>query len=144
MTNLSDYLRDGANPQARAVLSFIQDFTIEKSWNDEAKEYDACPKVARWENCREQGYVISMRTKDYQKQLNIAFFEHRNSDSIHAIKWEETTMNSPTIETAQFKGQVYKDKYDTSFSVPYGAIVKMAKWIETELTAFWEANLPKK
>ena len=68
--------------------------------------------VARWENCREQGYVISLRLPTYSKQLNIAFFEHRNTDSICAIVWEQRTLNSPTIETAEF-GDVYKTKWDT-------------------------------
>ena len=136
---LENYLEDGANYQARATLMFLQrDADIEESWNDEWKRYDAEIQVARWENCREQGYIISMRSKDYKRQINIAFFEHRNSDQICAVKWKQCSTNSLTIETADFGGEVYKDKWDTSFGVGYGEITKMAEWIEEQLEEFWE------
>ncbi len=134
MTNLEWYLNDGANYQARAVLCLLQGIF----YIDNLSEFNK-PKVARWENCREQGYVITFRNSDYKKQLNIAFFEHRNSDAICAIKWEQNTMNSPTIDTAEFT-DVYKDKYDTSFDVSWCEIRKMAEWISNELKAFWENN----
>lgn len=137
MTNLKEYLQDGANYQAKAVLAFLQRMSIEESWNDERKEYDAEPKVARWENCREQGYIVSLRSKNRGQQLNIAFFEHRNSDSICAIKWEQISMNSITIDTAQFNGQCYNSKWDVSKSVSYGQAKELADWIEAELTEFW-------
>lgn len=140
MTKLEYYNYDGANHQARAVLCFLQNRSIESSWDGDKHSYLAEPKVARWENCREQGYVISMRNKSYSKQINIAFFEHRNSDSICAIKWEQVTLNSPTIDTAEF-GDIYKDKYDTSFDVRYGEIEKMANWIFEELDEWWGNNL---
>lgn len=144
MTNLKNYLEDGANYQAKAVLAFVQiNGDIESSWDSEEKKYIAEPKVARWENCREQGYIISLKTKDYSKQLNIAFFEHRNSDDICAVKWEQNSMNTITIDNAEF-GDVYKDKYDTSFDVRYGEVVKMADWITKELNEFWVSNLIKK
>jgi len=137
MTNLTDYLNDGANYQAKAVLAFLQTGSPEYSWNDETKQYDAVPKVARWENCREQGYIVSLRTKDYSRQLNIAFFEHRNSDSICAIKWEQTSMNTLTIDTANFV-DVYKDKWDVSKSVGYGEVSEMSVWIEEQFESFWK------
>jgi len=139
MTPIEIYNNDGANYQAQAVMAFLKNITIEESWNDDARKYDAEIKVSRWENCREQGYVICMRTKDYSKQINIAFFEHRNSDNICAIKWEQITTNAPTIDTAEF-GDVYKDKYDVSHSVGYGEIPSMSEWITNELEEFWENN----
>lgn len=141
MTNLQDYIKDGADASARAVLCLLQGiFGIEKSPKDEWDKYEAEPKIARWENCREQGYVISLKNKDYSKQLNIAFFEHRNSDSIHSVRWEQITLNSPTIDTAEF-GNVYKSKYDTSYSVDYNGHYEMAEWINRELNDFWTTNL---
>ena len=86
MIKLENYLQDGANYQARATLMYLQaDAEIEESWNKCYEKYDAKIKVGRWENCREQGYVVSLKNKE-KKQLNIAFFGHRNSDEIHAIK----------------------------------------------------------
>lgn len=137
MTSLNDYLKDGANNQARAVLSMLQGFNIEESWDDQFHRYKAEPMVSRWQNCREQGYVLSLVAP--AGTLQIAWFEHRNSDDICAIKWEQSSFpNSPTIETADFGGACYKDKYDVSHSVGYGEIVKMADWIGEQLTAYWQ------
>lgn len=131
---------DGANAQARAVLAYLSAHDgIEGSWSAEGKCYDARPEVARWHNCREQGYVVFMRAKDRSRQINIAFFEHRNSDSICAIEWEQLTVsgNPPTIESMDTGGTVYKTKYDVSHSVAYGQAAEMADWIYARLTAFW-------
>tara|TARA_B100000809_G_C14765198_1_gene397324 strand:- start:54 stop:497 length:444 start_codon:yes stop_codon:yes gene_type:complete len=137
MTRLENYLEDGADHQARATLMFLQrnGGNIEESWNDEWKRYDAEIQVGRWENSREQGYVVSLRNKKLE-QLNIAFFEHRNTDDICSVKWQQVCMNTPTIDSAKF-GDVYKDKYDTSHSVGYGKAYEMAEWIIKQLTEHW-------
>jgi len=145
MTRLENYLQDGANYQARATLMFLQrNANIESSWNKECKCYDAEIKVARWENCREQGYIVSLCSQKLGggKQLNIAFFEHRNSDSICAVKWEQNSWNTINIDNAVF-GDVYKDKYDTSHSVGYGEAYGMAEWITEQLIEFWNRHNPK-
>lgn len=138
---IADYLNDGAGHQAKGVLAYLQPFAqIESSWNTEQKRYTAEVEIARWENCREQGYVVSLRSANYKRCLHIIFFEHRNSDSICAVKWEQTGLiNSPTIDTAKF-GKVYKDKYDTSYQVSCGEVVKMADWIITQLNEFWQES----
>lgn len=123
---------------ARAVLMFIQPKAqIEDSWN--GTYYENVIQVGRWENCREQGYVLSLANRQYS-QLNIAFFEHRNSDSICAVKWEQSSMNSLTIETAVF-GDVYKNKHDVSHSVGWGQVVEMAEWIIDEFNKHWQAGV---
>lgn len=122
-------------------MAMLQDFEIQESWNAEQRRYVAEPLIARWENCREQGYVITLRTPG--QTLHIAFFEHRNSDSICAIRWKQSVINSPTIDTAQFNGECYRDKYDVSHQVEYGEITEMANWIRDQLTAFWISQQPK-
>jgi hypothetical protein len=135
MTQLRHYHNDGANQQARAVLCFIEP-EMDCSWDDAQKRCLADITIARWENCREQGYVLSLRSKGGNRQLNIAFFEHRNSDNICAVEWEQTTINAPTIDTAQF-GEIYKNKYDVSHSTGYGKVREMAEWINKRLEVFW-------
>lgn len=137
---LNEYLRDGAGCQARAVLAYLQQYySIEESWNDEHKYYQANIEVCRWENGREQGYIVSMRTMQYKKQINIAFFEHRNSDNICAVMWEQKSFNSiATVELAQFGDDVYKTKWDVSKEVGYGEALKMADWIWDQLKEFWK------
>lgn len=125
MTNLQNYMNDGANYQAQAVLAFLRLYLSDLD--------SLIIEVARWENCREQGYVMMIKLDG--KQLNIAFFEHRNSDNICALKWEQSTINSPTIDTAKF-GDVYKDKWDVSYKVSVNEISKMSDWIVDEVNAF--------
>ena len=133
---------DGASAAAQAVLAYLSSHDgIEESWDTVKGRYKACPTVARWHNCREQGYVVSMQSGDYSKQINIAFFEHRNYDNICAIKWEQITINPPTIETMNTKGTVYKDKYDVSKEFSYDECTLMAEWIYKELTHFWVSTL---
>ncbi len=143
-TNVLHYHNDGAGRQAQAVLAMFQQLLgdgIESSWNDEYKRYDADIKVARWENCREQGYVLMLVSKNWSKQLNIAFFEHRNSDQLCAIRWHHLTINSPTIDNAMFGDECYSDKWDTNYDVPYGQAMEMAEWINDEFETFWSDTM---
>ena len=121
---LQNYLVDGANYNARAVLCILQGIA-------DLPEIE----VARWLNGREQGYVATLLNLTGE-QLNIAWFEHRNSDSIHAVKWEQPTMNPPTIDTAVF-GEVYKNKFDTSHHVGYKEVFSMADWINDQFNEHW-------
>lgn len=136
---------DGANFQAQAVLAYVRYLIgdgIDESWDDKLKHYRAEPKVARWENCREQGYIIYLRSKDYKDQINIAFFEHRNSDNICAVKWNQCSINSLTIDNADFGG-VYRDKWEVSEEFSYGQAFEMARWIVDELIEFWNKTSKK-
>lgn len=138
-TKLQNYFNDGANCNVQAVLCLLKHKIgsgIEESWDDEKNYYKADIKIARWENCREQGYIVYLRNEKHN-QLNIAFFEHRNSDELCAIKWIQNSINSLTIDTADFKNEVYKDKYDVSVSFKYNQAYKLSKWIFDELTKHW-------
>jgi len=137
---LQNYMKDGAGYQARCVLAFLQRHNIEESWSDVYKCYQAKTEIGRWENCREQGYVVYLRNKKHD-QINIAFFEHRNTDSICAICWLQNTINSPNIDSAKFDG-VYKDKYDLSYSVGYHEFEDMANWIFNQLKNHWLVGQP--
>ena len=141
MTTIDSYMQDGACPAARAVLALLSNFDIEQSWS--GKRYKAEINVARWENCREQGYVLSLRSENCRRQFNMAFFEHRNSDNICAIQWEQLTMNSPTIDTAEFGEQCYSNKWDVSHEFSYKEHYQMAECIQEQLTNFWLATVNK-
>ena len=124
---------DGAGAQARAVLAYLSDYSgIEESWNGMRCTDE--PSIARWHNGREQGYVVSLTCA--KRQLNIAFFEHRNSDDICAVKWEQTTLNPPTIDTLPQDVPYSESKWNVSHTVPHGAAEQMAKWIFDELCGF--------
>jgi hypothetical protein len=136
MTDLQCYLQDGASYQARAVLMHLQGLYqdgLNGTWGDEYHRYMAEVQVSRWENCREQGYVCMLRYK--RKCLNIVWFVHRNSDELHAVRWEQFSINAPTIDTADFQN-IYKSKWDTSYQVQYAQYKEMAQWIFDELHTF--------
>lgn len=124
--------------QAKAVRAYLDIYDgVEPSWSRASCSY-APVHIAEWHNCRERGYVVMFQNKAL-KQLNIAFFEHRNSDEICAVAWVQNTLNPPTIDTAKF-GDVYKDKYDVSHSVEFGRAADMAEWIYQRLCEHWGAE----
>ena len=139
-TDVIHYHQDGANRQVQAVLAMFQMFLcdgIEASWNADWGRYEADITVARWENCREQGYILSMRAQDWNKgQLHIAFFEHRNSDELCAIKWNKTSMNTPTINDVP--EDAFPDKWTHAHEEKYGNVRQMAHWIFVQFEEFWE------
>ncbi len=113
---LQDYLRDGADNPPRAVLHVFN------AINSDFPEIE----VGRWENCREQGYVISA------KGLNIAFFEHRNSDEIHAVKFNGYFINTPSIHDISENHAYCNSKHATDFHVGAREFLEMAEWIHCQ------------
>lgn len=133
---------NNADAQSNAVRAYLTEYSgVECSWSDEHKRYMAEPSINPWFNGRECGYVVTMRSADYSRQINIAFFEHRNSDNICAIVWEQVTTNPPTIDTADFGGKIYRDKYDVSLSLGHGKAAEMASFIMDRLEEFWKETL---
>lgn len=142
-TKLQNYFSDGANCNVQSVLCLLKHKIgngIEESWNDEYKTYEADIQVARWENYREQGYIVYLTNKN-NEQLNIAFFEHRNSDNLCAVKWIQNSINSLTIENADFKNEVYTNKWDVSVSFNYNQAYELAEWLFNELTKHWKEGM---
>ena len=133
---LSEYMNDGANYQARAVLCFLQrDLEeLEYELNEKFREIN----IARWENCREQGYIIYLKNKTSNKQLNIVFYEHCNSDSICCLKFEQCSINSINIDT--INKDFFKDKYDYTKDFSYGNIKEASNWISVEIINWYNSN----
>lgn len=119
MVEVEKYMNDGANWQAQAVLAYVRayEYGIKDVYNpylrhdseksEKFKELLSLFKieVGRYENCREQGYIFSLRPF-FGKHCNVAVFEHRNSDSLCLIKFKGGFLNTPTWE------DVWKDKAD--------------------------------
>lgn len=135
---LIDYIKDGADYQARATLMTLQGIIgdgLVCSWDNDNGKYKAEINVNRWCNGREQGYVATLLLHVYLKpyQLNIAWYESKNSDNIDAVKWEQVLINPPTIDTANRKNITDNDH----FSVPPFDYINMAKWIKNQFTLFY-------
>jgi hypothetical protein len=135
---LKNYLQDGANWQARCVLCYLQgniheiDFLIKDELNLEKNETDIY--VGRYENCREQGYVVSLCYKG--RRINYAIYEHRNSDELIVLKSNCKTTNTPNVDAMwKDKGEnASKYDYDKSFSC--GDIVLCGNWIINDMKLF--------
>lgn len=120
----------GINKQALGVLKLLKKVKIEDD-----------PLISRhtapWYNGREKGIVFTINNYKKHKALHIAVFEHRNSDELCALKWEEDIrLNPPTIDSSAdlaYKGQ---DKYYNSHSVAYQQYQAMADWVEENLKEF--------
>lgn len=134
---------DGADPQAQAVLAYLRMHDgIECSWNDSKKKYDAEPNVNRFHNCREQGYSITLFNKDYSKNLVILFFEHRNSDNIVIIHWDQKQgwFNPVTINDIPEDHPWFNSKYDYDKGFNYGEAEKAASYIYDLMENWWKEN----
>ena len=79
------------NAQAKAVRCYLEGYDgLDVSWVEYNGHgsFSAELSIAEWDNGRERGYIVSCRQSGVPRQMNIAFFEHRNTDSINAISFE--------------------------------------------------------
>lgn len=143
MTNIFDYLNDGADWQAQAVLAYLKGhkgYILEGTWNSELGSYTSNLFVGRYENCREQGYIFSIVYKDRQK--NYAVYEHRNSDQLCVVVFEKLSLNTPTLKDVI---DVMKDKYDVTNSFSCGNIASCGDYIIDDIHEFIDSiNNPQK
>ena len=134
MINIIDYLNDGANWQAQAVLAYLKGqkgYILEDSWNEDLGAYMAKLFVGRYENCREQGYIFSIVYRG--KQRNYAVYEHRNSDNLCVVVFDRLTLNTPTLDDV---GDFMKDKYDCTETYPGGEIERCGDYIAKDMKNF--------
>ena len=149
MIEISRYMDDGAGWQEQAVLAYVRKFAdsvkdIEKPYrasDEEKAEMERLlsfihVEVGRYENCREQGYIFSVWC--FSKRLNIAVFEHRNSDTLCLNVFDGVFINTPTWE-AVWKGKESKWDYDYGFE--YGQIVECGEKILSLLKEFVEKEV---
>lgn len=128
MIEIESYMNDGANWQAQAVLAALRhfsDITLAASYDKENNTRRAKIVVGRYENCREQGYVLTLLV-DWQTIYNIALYEHRNTDGICVKGFEGSFVNTPRAEDLKMK-----DKWDCDRIFEFGQIMECAEWIDT-------------
>lgn len=135
--NLFTYINDGRPANTKAVIAYLSvQEGIEPSWN--GYRYTAEPAVNHWENGRDRGYVITLKSPDFRQQLNISVFEHRNSDDIIINHWEGVTFNVPTVDDMP-EDHVFvvhgKTHYDAGFS--YDRAAEAAAYISDLMEEWW-------
>ena len=135
--NIENFLYDGANKQAQIVAILIReqkDRVLTLVWNKEWKDYEGRITIGRFENCREQGYVVSLNHKGNQR--NYAFYEHRNSDDICVLVRDGVTINTPSVD---YMWEGKDGKWDVDKTFYYGEWADCADWILEDM----KSNLTK-
>lgn len=135
MTQIEKYMDDGANWQAQAVLAYLRvayTNAIDKTWNKEFRRYDARVEVGRYENCREQGYIVSVFYKGEQR--NYCFYEHRNTDQICVVVFDALTINTPTNDNVCEAMSDNKWNYTQAFDC--GQILECGGYILKDIMDF--------
>jgi hypothetical protein len=116
--------------QSLAVVGYLRTLGNPLSGTECEDEIEFFP----WYNGREAGYVILVTNPSNFRQHAIAFFEHRHSDSIHAVAFEPIySLNPPTIGSIPADHPYQKGSDKTDHSVPYGEALNMAIWIQNKI-----------
>ena len=125
MINVEQYMNDGANWQAQAVLAYIRSLTFRVREATQCLITEPEIEVGRYENCREQGYVFRLRIGG-NILMNYAVYEHRNSDELIVLKSDRNTMNTPSVDE-MWNGRKSKYDYDKDFGC--GQIIDCGEYI---------------
>lgn len=124
-TELENYLQDGANYKARAIMCILQGRINEiKDADGLGHSKDVMIYIGRFENCREQGYVFTLFC-EYKFIKNYAVYEHRNSDNICVLVNDRFTINTPDAD-AMFGD---RGKYDVDARFQYDEIMEASNYI---------------
>lgn len=134
---------DGASTQSQIVLAILRDRIgdgIDESWDAEAREYGANPQVSRWENVKEQGYIIRMPHHVARKQINVIFFENRGSDDVDVVMFE-TAISLHTFHVHTLPEDLpFTHSGEVTRRFSSGQWKQTADYIYEALTAFWATN----
>lgn len=131
--NIENYMSDGAGWQEQVVMMILKgriNEVTDSTFNSEHHRNDAEIVIGRYENCREQGYVFSLKYK-YNQLAHYCVFQHRNSDSICIIKFKGDFINTPTIDDI-WKDR--KDKYDYDKSFEYKHFNEVVDWLIEDMS----------
>lgn len=129
MIDIKNYVDDGANWQAQAVLAYIRYYSANIT-NIGGSIIKPEIKVGRYENCREQGYIFTLYY-GWKPIMNYCVYEHRNSDRLCVLKFKtECNINTPTLEDV-WKDR--KDKYDVDKFFEFGEIVPCGDFIMKDM-----------
>ena len=129
--NIDGFFQDGACVQAQIIALLLRDrheWILNSTWDKEKGFLRGMMSIGRFENCREQGYVVSIRFNGNQR--NYAFYEHRNSDSVCLLINDEATINTPTYE---MMAKDMEDKWDVDMEFKYGEWEKCVAWIHKDM-----------
>ena len=136
---LQNYLSDGANWQAVGVMAYLRSRTEYAMNTATHANVFSQLTIGRYENCREQGYIVSCKVNGGQR--NWCFYEHRNTDRLCVVVFDCFSIDTPSKEKVW---EVMKDKYDVTKDFECGEILECGQYILEDIKEFVDALLPKK
>ena len=147
MANINEYLNDGANWQAQAVLAYmkgniirVEDFV---KYENKDKNLSYRARVGRYENCREQGYVFSIQV-GFRNERHYAVYEHRNSETLCVLISNGLCMNTPNVDFMwKDRGGENASKYDYNKGFSCGEIMECGEWIINDMLEWAEEIISK-
>jgi len=118
------------NNQALAVWILIGDDLMDT--HKLTKNNPRYVRFSPWYNGVERGVCFCLENVKTNERLVIAVFEHRRR--LCALKWEEPLQMEPPMTTDTTRRRAYKGGTidDVDFSVAWGEIGKMARWIQLQ------------
>lgn len=145
MAQIREYMNDGANWQAQAVLAYMRGniFRLEDvvKYTYKDKNLYLNTRVGRYENCREQGYVFSIQVGNEERHY--AVYEHRNSDQLIVLIANGLNMNTPSVDFMWKDRGENATKYDYNKSFSWGEITECGEWIIEDMLEWAEEIINK-
>lgn len=144
---MKDYFNDGACYQSQAVLAWLRGHLFRINDLCRSREIEGCDVTCvRYDNRREQGYIVSLWVAGLDKSIHYAFYEHRNCDSICIVRFEKPVDLDEGFEQpiAEDVWDNMDDKWDLSMSFTWGDIIKAADWIIDDMYETLSTLFPKK
>ena len=103
----------GMNDQAAVLLRALASIEVDLPSGSWISTYPYC-------NCREMGFVLSIVSANAKRAPeNIAFYEHRNSDEICAIRWTGRLPINGAVSPSDIPDGVFPDKWSYTESWPW-------------------------
>ena len=145
MAEIREYMNDGANWQAQAVLAYMRGhiFRLEDlvKYTHKDKHLYLGTRVGRYENCREQGYVFSIQVGN--EEIHYAVYEHRNSDQLIVLIANGLNLNTPSVDFMWKDRGEKATKYDYNKSFRCGEITECGEWIICDMLDWAEEIISK-
>lgn len=138
-----DHVGDNRSSLAQVVLIFLSKFhgvwidNFQNGINTKSLFCDtATPTVSLWNNGSERGYFVSLKRNN--KQLNIIFFEHKNSDDLIVEHFIHDMEPKDVYEYNDIPKEIYKDKFNYDISFPFDKPYDAASYIQKFLEHFYQ------
>ena len=139
MTNIKEYMHDGANWQAQAVLACVRYGVKSRLFPD--FEDEPIVVVGRYENGREQGYVFTLTLNRCFPMMSYCVYEHRNSETLCLQMFHSSCGDTPSVDTV-FNGK--RDKWDIDKRFERGQITECSEFICEDMVRRWDEFIKNK